>query len=199
MRREKRIQPVKQRSRRRWGRSPVILILLLLVWSIVLGWGLAQATEPPASVRLPGQELAQAGSSAPASIGTIDVVPGRLQLAQDVYLESCAACHIGVPPAVLPLEAWRQVIQDSQHYGIQIKPLVDPARLLVWDYLRSFSRPLLEEEEVPYRIGDSRYFKALHPRVKVPRPLKLSSCVTCHPGASQYNFRSLTPEWENAP
>jgi hypothetical protein len=106
---------------------------------------------------------------------------------------------VGVPPGVMPLETWRQVIQDEQHYGIQIKPPLGPTRLLVWDYLRTFSRPLLEEEEVPYRVGDSRYFKALHPRVKVPRPLKLGSCITCHPGANQYNYRSLTPEWDKAP
>jgi Dihaem cytochrome c len=169
---------LKRRQERR-KRSPLILLLLLLFWSVVLGLGLAQATEP--------------------AIGTVDPVPARYQLGQDVYLENCATCHIAIPPAVLPDETWRQILQDAQHYGQVIPPLVDPERFLVWDYLRTFSRPLAEEEATPYRITDSRYFKALHPRVELPQPTQLSSCIACHPGAEQFNFRSLSPEWQDAP
>ncbi len=60
-----------------------------------------------------------------------------------------------------------------------------------------FSRSQLkDEEEIPYRISESRYFKALHPQVKLPRPLELGSCAGCHVGANEYNFRKLSAEWQ---
>lgn len=186
---------------RRYRRSPVVLFLLLLLWSIVLGWALSQATMASNL----GGAIAQTNprvedlAPPPTAIGTVDPIPSKYQLGYELYLENCATCHIGVPPAVLPTETWRQLLQDSQHYGVQINPLVDPGRLLVWDYLRTFSRPLMAEESVPYRMGQSRYFKALHPRVDLSPTVKLSSCATCHPAAAQFNYRSLSPEWENAP
>lgn len=147
-----------------------------------MGWGLATIT---------GAQPTQN-----AEIGTVDVVPERYQLGQELYLENCATCHIAVPPAVLPTQTWQRILQDSQHYGVNIKPLVDPQRLIVWQYLQTFSRSQAQEEETPYRLNESRYFKALHPQVKLPRPLELSSCVSCHPSAADYNFRSLTAQWQ---
>jgi hypothetical protein len=160
-----------------------VLLLLILLWSIILGLGLAQATEPSAVQ------------------GTVDPISSRYELGQMLYLENCATCHIGIPPAVLPDETWRQLLQnqDGQHYGQRITPLIDPPRQFVWDYLRTFSRPPQADEEIPFRINDSRYFRALHPRVELPQPVSLGSCVTCHPAAAQFNFRRLTAEWQNAP
>ena len=152
-----------------------------------MGWILALATN--------AQQTSQTASNA---IGTIDPVPQRYQLGQELYLENCASCHIALPPAVLPTQSWQRILQDSQHYGVQIKPLVDPPRLLVWNYIKISSRPLNKEEETPYRVEESRYFKAMHPKVKLPRPVGVSSCVSCHPSASEYNFRRLTGEWENS-
>lgn len=165
-------------------RSPLILILLILLWSLAMGWGLALVTN--------AQPTAQS-----SAIGTVDPVPQRYQLGQELYLENCANCHIALPAAVLPTQTWQQLLQDSQHYGINIPLLVDPPRLLVWNYLKAFSRSQTKEEQTPYRIKDSRYFKALHPKVKLPRPLQIGSCVSCHPSGEQFNFRSLTPEWES--
>ncbi|MBE9180762.1 diheme cytochrome C [Oculatella sp. LEGE 06141] len=165
----------------RHRRSPVILVLLILLWSVSLGLGVAWATDS-------------------SEIGTVDPVPQRYQLGQELYLENCATCHVGVPPAVLPSETWRQLLEDpTQHYSTRLPPIVDPPRLLMWDYLRTFSRPTPAEEPVPYRVNDSRYFKALHPKVDLPRPVRLDSCVSCHPGASQFNYRRLSPEWETVP
>jgi Dihaem cytochrome c len=178
---------------RQGRRSLVLILLLILFWSVSIGWHLAQAT----SVFAPMTQFAQ--RDAADGIGTVDIIGDRYQLAQEIYLENCATCHIGVPPQVLPTETWRRLLQDSEHYGQQIRLLVDPSRLLVWNYLQTYSRLQPKNEEVPYRIANSRFFKALHPRVKVPESLNLSSCVTCHPGASKYNFRKLTPEWENSP
>lgn len=167
---------------RRRRRSPVVLMVLLAFWSACIGWALSLSaysqTPPPPS-------------EAPAAISTVDPVPPVHQLGQQLYLENCSSCHIAIPPAVLPTETWRRLLQDPQHYGQQITPPVDPGRLLIWNYLQIFSRPLKEGEEVPYRLERSRYFKALHPTVDLPRPVTLTGCVSCHPGAGDFDFRRL--------
>jgi mono/diheme cytochrome c family protein len=180
------------------GRSIGVLLLLLLLWSICLGWGLSLATEPRGS-NLVAQETTSSNSAEAAAIGTVDAVPERLKLGQSIYLENCATCHVGLPPAVMPTETWRQLLQDSEHYGVNLKPLSGPFLRVAWEYIRYFSRPQSAEEEVPYRIYQSKYFKILHPRVKLPSKPGLSTCISCHPGADKYDFRTLTSEWQNAP
>ncbi|MBK4731120.1 diheme cytochrome C [Oxynema sp. CENA135] len=163
-------------------RSPALLLLLLLFWSLIISVGLARAIEPPQRP------------------GAIDPVPPQSQLAlgRDLYLEACADCHLAVPPGVLPTQTWKTLLEDSNHYGQQITPLVDPTRLLVWKYLNLYSRPLSADEPVPYRLAESQPFRAIHPRVEFASPVTLNSCATCHPGAKTYNFGTLTPEWQNA-
>jgi hypothetical protein len=161
-------------------RSPLILILFILCWSVILGWGLAQATTPPPN-------------------GTVDVVPSRYQLGQELYLENCATCHVGLPPAVMPSQTWVQLLPDSQHYGAEIPPINGPTLQIIWRYVSTYSRPTDKDEQIPYRLSQSRYFKALHPKVQFSQPVTIRNCGTCHPGASQFDFRSLTPEWQNAP
>lgn len=158
-----------------------------------MGWLMATAT----GATSPPQLIAQ--SPQITTSGPVDPVPSRYQLGQELYLENCATCHIAIPPQVFPTETWRQLLQDPQHYGQKLRLLVDPPRILVWNYLRAFSRSQPKDEEVPYRVTNSRYFQALHPRVKLPPSTSLSSCVTCHPGTAQYDFRQLTPEWANSP
>jgi hypothetical protein len=172
------------KSRRIRRRSPVILIGILLIWSLLFGWGFSQAMEPPKSS---------------AEIGTVDAVPGNFKLAQDAYLENCATCHIGIPPAIFPTETWRDLLQDTQHYGVNLTPITEPGRSLIWRYLRTYSRQVEEGDRVPYRVNESKAFKLLHPKVELPKPLNLSTCITCHPGTNQYNFRKLSADWENAP
>ncbi|WP_375512276.1 cytochrome C [uncultured Nostoc sp.] len=174
---------LQQSAERQFKRQFFGLLLVIVTWSLAMGWLLALATN--------------AQSATPtAEIGTVDVVPAQYQLGQELYLENCSTCHIGLPPAVLPTQTWKNLLEDSQHYGAQLKPLVDPPRILVWKYLSTFSRVQRDDEETPYRLNDSRYFKALHPGVKLPRPVQLGSCVSCHQGASDYNFRRLTAEWK---
>lgn len=169
------------------GRS-LLLPLMLLCWSLTLGWGLAHATTP----------LASAISPTP-TIGTVDAVPQQFQLGQQVYLENCATCHFAPPPAALTTQSWAYILQNSQHYGVQITLLQDPTRLILWNYLRNYSRPAIQGETLPTRFEASRPFKALHPRVDLPSPVSFGSCITCHPAALDFNFRSLTPEWESSP
>ncbi|WP_427159685.1 cytochrome C [Aliinostoc sp. HNIBRCY26] len=173
---------VKRKSRKpKLKRRPLGLLLTILLWSLAMGWLLAIATS--------------AQSATPTSeIGTVDVVPARYQLGQELYLENCSSCHIALPPAVLPTQTWKDLLEESQHYGVNIKPLLDPSRNLVWRYLSTFSRSHLKDEATPYRVNNSRYFKALHPQVKLPQPLQISSCVSCHPSAKEYNFRQLSSE-----
>lgn len=172
------------------ARSPLVLFFLLLIWSICLGWGISSAMGNEARSQL----FSQASTS-----GTVDPVSSRYQLGQQLYLENCASCHIGISPAVFPTETWRQLLLDRQHYGKQLPKMNNPTLLLVWDYLQSFSSPQLEKQPIPYRFNESSYLKALHPRVKLPEPVQVSSCVSCHPNVTQYNFRTLTPEWEKSP
>lgn len=175
-------------------------MILLVLWSVCLGIGLAQAAagQTPAVRPTPAINVAEAGVNVVES-GAIDPVPARYQLGQQLYLQACASCHIGIPPQVLPIQTWQQLLQDSQHYGITIKPLVSPELQATWGYIQTYSRPTQADEPVPYRVYQSRYFKAIHPRVELPNRLKLTSCATCHPGAGKYDFRTLSSEWQNAP
>ncbi|RUS96884.1 hypothetical protein DSM107003_22900 [Trichormus variabilis SAG 1403-4b] len=170
-------------SHQKLKRQLLIVMLVIFGWSIAIGFILGLATSSHAAKPTP-------------SVGTVDVVPAQYQLAQELYLENCATCHIGIPPAVFPTQTWKNILQDSQHYGAQIKPLVDPPRILVWKYLSTFSRLHLQDDSTPYRLNESRYFKALHPGVKLPQAVNMNGCVSCHIGADKYDFRSLTPEWE---
>lgn len=182
--------------RRSRPRSPWVLLAALVALSLAIGVGLAQALEPPAIARAP---LAQAPAIAPDPNGTVDPVAEGDRLGRELYLAACATCHVPVPPAVLPDETWRVLIQSPDHYGIAIEPPRDPGRLLIWNYLRDASRGLVEEEREPYRLARSRYFTALHPKVEFAEPVTLRSCATCHPRAERDNYRLLSPEWDDAP
>jgi hypothetical protein len=165
-----------------------ILMLLVICLTSFCGWTLTQlessiAAPPPAKTTL----------------GTVDVVPKELKLPQETYLARCATCHVGIPPAVLPSESWKTILQDSNHYGVPWEPLRNPDLALTWKYTRSGSRPLNPDEQIPYRIRTSRYFKILHPKVKFTEPVAVGSCVSCHISAPKFNFRDLSPQWQDAP
>lgn len=160
-------------------RSPLILVTLLFLWSVTLGWGLSNLHQPAFSQ---------------SSLKSLDPVPEEHQLGEELYRETCGSCHIALPPAVMPTETWRQLIQDKEHYGVVIEPLLDPGRLLVWNYIQLSSRPLLKDEPTPYRLRNSRYFKVLHPQVEFKQRIQLNQCVSCHPSAQEFNFRELMPE-----
>ncbi|MGL5082869.1 MAG: diheme cytochrome C [Microcoleaceae cyanobacterium] len=182
---------------------PALCLLTLVICGVAGSLARAQAVVSPNALNLDFsavEQLEQVVIAPPPASGTVDWVPSKYQLGQQLYLENCSTCHVPVPPQTLPAQTWQQLLQDAQHYGVQIQPLIDPQRILVWNYLRLFSRPLdLKEEQIPFKLSRSRYFKALHPKVEFSQPVNLSGCVTCHPGAAEYNFRKLTPEWQNAP
>ena len=173
-----------KRFRRSRLTLPLIFALICL-WSIALGWGMAIATNPA--------HLVSQAQSTPTSASN------NFRLGKKVYLENCSSCHIPIPPGVLPTETWKQILEKPQkHYGTQLPSRISPLTLLMWDYLRTFSRPLPPEAIVPEYVYQSRYFKALHPRVELPKAASHKTCISCHAGAKQLDYRSLTPEWENA-
>ncbi len=182
-----------RQSRRKRGFSPWVLILLT-IWSLGLALGLIKtlnAALPPESTEtLPHMNL----------IASVDRVELEYQLGLELYLNTCSTCHIPIPPQVFPTQTWQQIVQDEQHYGATLQPLEGPSLLLMWKYLQTYSRAIsLKDEAIPYRFNRSRYFKALHPRVDFPEPVTVNHCVSCHPGASEFNYQQLTPEWKNSP
>lgn len=177
-----------ERLRLKKWRSLIVLLLVVPLWSITIGWGVGFA--------LDRNQIAQVIPST----STANPASSNYKLGRELYLENCSSCHLALPPEVLPTESWRQILQQpNQHYGQALQPLIGPSLLVMWDYIRTYSRPIIEKEPVPYRVSESRYFKALHPRVELPKPTRLGTCLSCHPGADQYNYRRLTPEWENSP
>ncbi|WP_353931714.1 cytochrome C [Okeanomitos corallinicola TIOX110] len=167
---------------RKLKRQLLIVMLIIFSWSVAIGFILGLATSTQAAN--------------PAEIGTVDVVPAQYQLGQEIFIENCSTCHLALPPQVFPTQTWKNILEDSQHYGAQITPLTGIERTLVWKYVSTFSRVKLADENTPYRLTRSRYFKALHPHLELPEPVTMSSCVSCHPGVENYNFRKLTSEWE---
>lgn len=188
-------------SFRRRSRRPAVLglVLLILLWCSILGWGLAALSQMPTPTQpavpvSPGS--ANSTSGKPAVIGTVDRVPANLQAGQAAYQKTCGACHLAIPPEVLPTPTWRTLLLDPNHYGATLNLPTGGTRQLIWSYLQTYSRPLDPEEITPYRVEKSRYFRILHPGVELPTAVNFGSCATCHPGASQYNFRTLSPEWQ---
>jgi mono/diheme cytochrome c family protein len=200
--------PDQSRRSNQSHRSPLLLLLILL-WSALLGIGLAQVTS---ANQLSNQQLVD--SAAPresltvAQVGqlesptnptdTVDTVTESYRQGQQYYLEGCATCHVGLPPAVMPSQTWAGLLPDPQHYGAQITPITEPLLQIAWNYISTYSRPIKEGERVPYRLQQSRFFKALHPKVAFTEPITVNSCLACHPAAAQFNYRRLSAEWEGA-
>jgi len=181
---------------RKVGRSrfslSLVTGLLIVALSLVGGWASAQIASASA-------QIASASASPSFTLARVDVLPERLNLGEQVYLRECSSCHIAPSPAIMPTQTWATLLVRADHYGVEITPLRPPVLDLVWDYVQFSSRPIRSTEPTPTRIRDSQYFRALHPRVESSQPFNLSSCLGCHPGVEQYNFRDLTPEWDNAP
>lgn len=188
------VQSASSRLRRFFyrARRTFLLLALILGWSLSLGWGLSQVGLSQETERA----IAATPPANPVEIGTVDVVPTQLQLGQRLYFQNCSGCHFAPPPEVMPLQSWAAILQTPQHYGVVITPLQDPARRIMWSYVRASSRSIVQNETVPSRFAQSRYMRALHPGVELPEPLSFGSCISCHPAAIDFNFRRINPEWQ---
>lgn len=182
-------------------KSILVLFFLLLVWSITIGGGMALAMGNDGINHISVSTLKQEQTiNDKQATKSIDPVPSRYQLGQELYLDNCSSCHIAIPPAILPTETWRKLLLElDQHYGQKLPTIIRPSLRLMWNYLQFASRPSQEGEKVPYRVDESRFFRALHPRVEFSQAVSYRTCISCHPGVDQFNYRRLTPEWEDAP
>jgi hypothetical protein len=184
-------------ARRKARRSVWVLVLVVVGFSSFCGWTWTLSQGAVSLAAQPTAVLAQSNSA--ATIGTVDPVPQALELAQETYIARCATCHIAIPPAVLSSESWKNILQDDNHYGVPWTPMRNPDLALAWKYLRTFSRPNNPTEDIPYRVARSEYFTILHPKVKFKEPVKITTCISCHPSVVSFNFRDLTPQWKDAP
>jgi hypothetical protein len=147
------------------------LWVFLLAVSIALGWG--------------WQIGAQEGDLSKYRVGA------------QLYVENCGTCHIALPPEVMPTQTWQVLLQDPNHYGAQLQNLPQGVLLeAVWEFMRDFSRAKASTELTPYRLSQSRYFRALHPGVEFPTGIRPTGCIDCHPKANVGDFISLTPKWQ---
>ncbi|ELR99832.1 Dihem cytochrome c [Gloeocapsa sp. PCC 73106] len=129
-------------------------------------------------------------------------VPPESTLAtgKDLYIQHCSSCHLPIAAEVLPTETWKEILERPQnHYGTSVTDLVRISQVVIWQYLMTLSRPLRPQEVQPTFVRDSRYFKALHPRVEFPDVVNSYGCIACHPGAQQANYQQLTSQWDDAP
>lgn len=140
-----------------------------------------------------GSQIAQAYSYSLAQVNS-----NNYQLGKELYLEKCSSCHIPIPAEVLPTDTWQEILEKpGKHYGISLPRLSSLEVRLMWSYLSTSSRPLLERELKPDFVTQSRYFKALHPQVDLPQPVTHQSCILCHPGAKELDYISLSSEFDS--
>ncbi|MBE9221676.1 diheme cytochrome c family protein [Cyanobacterium stanieri LEGE 03274] len=163
-------------------RKRYILILISIVtisWSIIMGSITTKAMANPIGTK------------------SVDMVAERHRVGKEIYLENCSTCHIAIPPAVLPTETWKTILENPlNHYGTRLEGIIRFNQVLMWQYLSTYSRPISVNETEPKFIAQSRYFFALHPGVEVPSPVSHTSCVECHSRVSDFDFRTLTEEWQ---
>jgi hypothetical protein len=198
-----------------------LLISLLLIGSAVLGQGIARATDTlqpssiqPSSVSTP-LPIAQVNPSSPnanplpspssnlsasqraiqeviANTPTTDLIPKRYEQSLQVYFANCSTCHLAIPAELLPRQTWQRLLENTnQHYGAELPSIPGIEVTLMWRYLGTFAKSAAIEDRIPFLLRDSRFFKALHPGVRFPEPAKVTTCISCHPSAAEFNFRRL--------
>jgi Dihaem cytochrome c len=114
----------------------------------------------------------------------------NIEIGQEIYLKNCSSCHLPIAAEVLPTETWRALLSNpQQHYGESLPQTVGLTQYLMWQYLSTHSRSLLKDEPLPMYVANSRYFKALHPQVELPKPANIQTCASCHPNASKLDYR----------
>lgn len=119
------------------------------------------------------------------------------RVGKEIYLQNCSSCHVPIPAEVLPIETWQEILErPGRHYGTSLPEIPNLNVRLIWAYLRNSSRPLQERELKPEFVTQSRYFKALHPKVDLPQPVTHQSCILCHPGANELDYITLSSEFE---
>ncbi len=164
----------------RKGCSAVFICLA----SVALSFALSLAIEMPVQAVSP--------------YGMVDPVAENHTVGYEIYVERCASCHVALPPAVLPTEAWATIVTDPAHYGVSLPDIPPFDQQLMVNYLQTYSRSYRSRGPTPYRLSDSDYFFALHPNVTLPQPLNLRSCVGCHLGAAEQDYTGAIAQNDRA-
>jgi|GEM_PF-181162 len=188
----------------------VILLFLLLMGSGILGWGMAGAMATPLQIAQIAQ-IAQTNAPNPSNPSnaiespnqrsiletitnspTTDIIPKRYEQSLQIYLANCSTCHLAIPAEVLPRQTWQRLLENTnQHYTAQL-PLISGVEInLMWNYLGTFAKNASLEDRIPFLVRDSRFFRALHPRIRFSESVKVGTCISCHPRAAEFNFRRL--------
>lgn len=163
-----------KKANKRWF---TLILIFIVSCSLILGWGTAKAINPDLS------NLSKMTKS-------VDKATGNYKAGEEIYLENCSSCHIPIPPAILPTETWKTILENPlNHYGTKIEGIVRFTQVLMWEYVSNYSRQLLVNEVKPDYIAQSRYFFALHPQVDLPNPVTHFTCIECHPSAKDFDYR----------
>ncbi len=152
-----------------------LIVAFVVGCSIILGWGTSHSMEQ---------------NKITLNTKSVDKATGNYTIGEDLYLKTCATCHIPIPPAVLPSKTWETILENpGTHYGVEVKDLNRFNQRIIWQYLQNYSRLLLKDEQKPKYIAQSRYFFALHPQVEFSAPVNNTTCLECHSGAKQFDYR----------
>lgn len=114
----------------------------------------------------------------------------------DVYKETCGACHFAYPPALLPSGSWKKILDaPSDHFGEGVE-LDDQAKQVIAAYLSQNGAERSRTEQAnhiirslagktPKRITDIPYIQLKHQgippvMIKESSVKSLSNCNACH-------------------
>lgn len=168
-------KPVNQQNK--LSLKSILVLFIITLWSVVIGSGIAMAFKT---------------SDFDSFVKSVDAATGKYKIGEQLYLETCSGCHIPIPPAVLPSETWQTILENPlNHYGVKVEGLIRLTQVAIWDYVSAYSRNLTKDEGKPDFIAQSRYFKALHPKVDLPNPVTHRSCIACHPKAIKFDYRTI--------
>ncbi len=157
--------------------------------SILLGIGIAAAADTRSTP--PADSHTVVTTSDP--YGMVDPIAPQLEASYRIYLNECATCHVALPPAVLPTQTWQTLVIDPAHYGLTLTDITAFEKQLIVNYLQAYSRAHHSSDPLPFKLTDSDYFHALHPKIALPQPLTLRTCTSCHLSAAAQNYRDIVP------
>lgn len=112
-----------------------------------------------------------------------------------LYQQECSSCHLAFPPALLPAESWRQLLQSlGNHYGADAAlDAESTARLSAWLQANAAQGKRARNRPSEQRITRSVWFVKKHDEVdeavwKRPGVRSPANCAACHTGAEQGDF-----------
>jgi hypothetical protein len=115
------------------------------------------------------------------------------------YKQECAACHVAFPPAMLPRDSWRRLLNDlPRHYGTDAS--LDAAtvnELTAWLGANAGTYRRVREAPPEDRITRSAWFIRKHDEVPAaawqrPAVKSAANCTACHAQAARGDFNEHT-------